>query len=281
MRAAKIALLALATLSCADLAGLDDFTKRSVSESASTASDYFTMELSLVAWRPHLGHFVEYRIVDATNYVQSRGVIRSMTAEDVKIRAPRAVPRSNGPYRLDLFADVNRSGGFDGLGSVITNDHAWRLDPIADFSKLRADDVIKVEFVHSTTFTNVDQFPSGTKNPSQDTGLPARVRLEGIDAFAGKTLQVRVADERTGHVVGLFREMRAEGSVLEAVVAGCVDVQTTYQIDVYADANGNGAYDDPSAGGDRGWRLSATSTDTGLAATLNMGEGGDVDVGAP
>jgi hypothetical protein len=224
---------------------------------------------------------VEYRIVDSTNYIQSRGLIRSMTSEDLKIRAPRAVPRANGPYRLDIFADVNRSGGFDGLGSVINNDHAWRLDPIADFSKLRSDDVIKVEFVHSTTFTNVDQYPSGTRNPSADTGLPARVHVDGLDAFAGKMLQVRVADQRTGHVVGLFREMRAETATLDAVIAGCVDVETVYDVDVYVDANGNGAYDDPAAGGDKGWRLSATSTDTGLAATLSLAAGGDVDVGAP
>ena len=204
-----------------------------------------------------------------------------MTSEDVKITAPRAIPRANGPYRLDIFADVNRSGGFDGLGSVINNDHAWRLDPIADFSKLRADDVIKVEFVHSTTFTNVDQFPSGNKNPSSDTGLPARVHIEGLDAYAGKMLQVRIADARTHHVVGLFREMRAETAVLDAVVAGCVDVDTSYDIEVYVDANGNGIYDDASEGGDKGWRLSATSTDTGLAATMSLTSGGDVDVDIP
>lgn len=281
MRAAKIALFVLATASCADVIGLDDFHKRNVSESASTASDFFTLELSLVAWRPHLGHYVEYRIIDSNNYVQSRGVIRSMTAEDVKLRAPRAIPRANAPYRLDIFADVNRSGGFDGLGSVLNNDHAWRLDPIADFDKLKADDVVKVEFVHSTTFTNVDQYPSGTKNPSQDTGLPANVHIEGLGAYAGKTLQVRVADQRTGHVVGLFREMSAETNVLDAVVAGCVDVETVYDIDVYVDANGNGIYDPPSQGGDKGWRLTATSSETGLNASLDLGQGGDVDVGEP
>jgi hypothetical protein len=279
--------LGLGTSSCADVAGLEDFHKRAISESASTASEYFAMKLQLVAMKPHLGHLLEYRIVDASNYVQSRGVIGAMTSEDAEIVVQRAIPRGNGPYRLDFFADVNHSGGFDGLGSVVSNDHAWRVEPLVpNPDELRADDIVTVTFLHSTSFTNIDHYPSGTPNPAHDTELGARVRIDGLGTFAGKTVEMRVVDKRTRHVVGLYRTMRAEGPVLDAVVPGCVDIETEYDVDVWADANGNGAYDSPESGVDRGFRVTATSTDKGLDAHIDLAsataEGFDrVDVGQP
>jgi hypothetical protein len=287
MRAFLIgSLFVLANVSCANVAGLEDFHKRAVSESAATASEYFALKLQLVAMKPHLGHTIEYRIIDANNYVQSRGVIASMTSEDVEIVAQRSIPRTNGPYRLDFFADVNKSGDFDGLGSVVSNDHSWRIEPlVVEPEKLRADDVVTVTFLHSTTFTNVDQYPSGSPNKAQDTGLGARVHVTGLDGFRDRTAEVRVLEKRTRHVVALYRTMRVTESVLDAVVSGCVDVSTEYDVDLWVDANGNGQYDKPSDGLDRGWRVSATSTDQGLDASIDLASAsasdGNVDVGAP
>lgn len=279
-------LVALACTSCANVVGLEEFHKRAVSESAATASEYFALKLQLVAMKPHLGHSVEYRVIDANNYVQSRGVIESMTAEDVEIIAQRTIPRTNGPYRLDFFADVNKSGGFDGLGSVVSNDHAWRIEPlVAEPEKLRADDVVTVTFLHSTTFTNVDQYPSGTPNKAQDTGLGARIRVTGLDAYMDRTAEVRVLEKRTRHVVALYRTMRVHDSVLDAVVSGCVDVATEYDVDLWVDANGNGQYDNPADGGDKGVRVTATSTEQGLEASIDLASASagldTVDVGAP
>lgn len=285
MRAASIVfvgLVGLASASCANVAGLDDFHKRAVSESAATASEFFALKLQLVAMKPHVGHMIEYRVIDANNFVQSRGVVRAMTSEDVEIVAQRAIPRTNGPYRLDFYADVNRSGGFDGLGSVVSNDHSWRIEPLVENpEKLRGDDMVTVTFVHSTTFTNIDQYPSGTKNPSQDTGLGARVHVEGLGPYVGKTVEVRVLEKRSRHVVALYRVMKADAPVLDAVVPGCVDIQTEYDVDVWADANGNGTYDVPSEGADRGWRVGVTSSDKGLDAIVDVSAAGMVDLASP
>jgi hypothetical protein len=283
---ALAAFAALASTSCANVVGLEEFHKRAVSESAATASEYFALKLQLVAMKPHLGHTIEYRVIDSNNYVQSRGVIKAMTSEDVEIVAQRTIPRTNGPYRLDFFADVNKSGGFDGLGSVVSNDHAWRIEPlVADPDKLRADDMVTVTFVHSTTFTNVDQYPSGTPNKAQDTGLGARVRVAGLENFMDRAAEVRVLEKRTRHVVALYRTMRIDAPILEAVVSGCVDVATEYDVDLWIDANGNGQYDNPKEGADKGYRVNATSTEQGLDASIELAnasaEAGSIDVGAP
>jgi hypothetical protein len=287
-RAAFI-LLALASAlgACADVAGLDRFQKRSVAESASTGAEFLTLKLSLIGMRPHLDQLVEYRVIDANNYVQSRGVIRGFPQSgDATVIAKRAIPRINGPYRLDFYADVNNSGGFDGLGSVITNDHAWRIEPLApNMEKLQADDVVEVKFQHSTSFTNIDQYPSGTKNPSADTGLGAKIHLTGLDEAVGHVVEVRVADHLSHHVVGLHRTTSASSATIDAVIPGCVDLDTEYDVDIYVDANGDGKYDDPRNGGDRGWRLSATSAVKGLELNLDLKSpelgDGKFDVGEP
>jgi hypothetical protein len=285
MRAAGFVLLGvvgLASASCANVAGLDDFHKRAVSESAATASEFFALKLQLIAMKPHIGHMLEYRVIDANNFIQSRGVIKAMTSEDVELFAQRAVPRTNGPYRLDFYADVNRSGGFDGLGSVVSNDHAWRIEPLVESpEKLRGDDIVTVSFLHSTTFTNIDQYPSGTPKPPQDTGLGARVHVEGLGEVLGKTVEVRVLEKRTRHVVALYRTMKADAPVLDAVVPGCVDLETEYDVDVWADANGNGQYDVPGDGADRGWRVTVTSSDKGLDANVDASAAGMIDLAKP
>ena len=53
--------------------------------------------------------------------------------ESITLNVPGAIPAANKPYRLDFFADVNRSGGFDGAGNVRLQDHAWRIFPLEDF----------------------------------------------------------------------------------------------------------------------------------------------------
>ncbi len=283
-------LFAVCIPACAEVARLDRFEKRTAVESAATGSDFFALKVSFLGMRPHTGQMLEYRVVDANNFVQSRGVVAKVPpSSDVTMTVPRAIPRVNGPYRLDFFADVNGSGGFDGIGSVVANDHAWRIEPLLDKAAsegLLADDVVEITFQHSTLFTNIDQYPSGTTNPSLDTGLGARLHLMGLDPWIGRTLRIRVVERTSGHVVGSYQRTGIEVGVEDAVVPGCVDTDTEYDISVYIDANGNERYDDPGdASGDRGWRVPWVSSVTGIEAALDLGSAslgdGHADVGGP
>jgi hypothetical protein len=62
-------------------------------------------------------------------------------------------------------------------------------------------------------------------------------------------------------------------------------VATEYDVDLWIDANGNGQYDNPSDGPDKGYRVVATSTEQGLDATIELAnasaEAGTINVGAP
>jgi hypothetical protein len=275
MRARRMFACAGATLvlvlsGCYSVTDLERFHHEdgTASSPASATGQYFDLKLSMLGMKPHVGQVLQYRVIDAMNRVQSRGVVQGLpSSSDVTVFAPRSVPRINGPYRLDFFADVNLSGGYDGLGSVISEDHAWRIQPLADYpegSVPAIDGMIQVTFVHSTSFTDIDEYPSGTKNPAVDTGLAAVIHIQGLPDAVGKLGEVRVAEKATGHVVALYR--------VPQMLAGNLD------------ATGDGKYDNPAtSASDLVWRVTATSTSTGLEATVDAAvlESAKLDVGPP
>ncbi len=280
----------LAPLACSQVIDVDRFHERATTPPASTGStgnqQFRDLQLTFAGMKPHLAHTFEYRVIDANNLVQSRGIVTPLGAAEVTIFIPRAIPKSNGPYRLDFFADVNGSGGFDGIGSVISNDHAWRIEPLVDYpagTVTPVDGLVQVMFTHSTSFTDIDSYPSGTPNKTKDTGLPAKVHLASLQGVAGKMLELRVAEKDTRHVVGLARFPAVSATTLDVTIPGVVDVSVDYEVDVYVDTNDNGVYDDPSKpAGDWGCRFGGSSTDTGLSLSADMSATvNEVDVGKP
>jgi hypothetical protein len=274
----------LLAFGCTAVVDLDRFREGQALSSASF--QYRDLKLDLIGMKPHHTHFFEFRVIDVNNFVQCRGVVDQLTADDASFRVPKAVPRVNGPYRLDFWADVNASGNFDGLGSVISNDHAWRIQPLVDFPEgtfTPVEGVVQVAFVHSTTFTNIDLDPGGVRNPAKDTELPTKVAVSNVDAYLNRLFQIRVLEKATGHTVGLYRAPSLKKGAFEATIPGCVDIGVEYDVEVYIDANGNNTYDVPGPNGDKGWRFVATSTEAGLAVAFDPAVDGEgaVDVGPP
>ncbi len=247
---------------------------------------YLSLKLSLIGMKPHVTQRFEYRIIDANNGLQSCGVVNPLGGPDVTINVPRAIPTNSGVFHLDFFADVDGSGGYNGIGSVITNDHAWRIDPLVDYPAglvPPVDGLVQVTFTHNTLFTDINQYPSGTPNPVR-LGLDAVVHVINADALHGDLVQVRVADTVANRTVGLFRVPQIAQAAFDLTIPGIVEVATDYVVFVYVDANANSVYDNPAAGlGDLGWSLPVTSTAAGLDVTLDATTvaSAKVDVGAP
>jgi len=282
---------AVVAVGCFRVVDLDGYREapplKSTNESgiiAGATGDFVSLRVSFVAMKPHSGQMIEFRVVDAQNFIQSRGVISSMVALDNVINVPLAVPKPNAPYHLDFYADVNFSGGYDGLGSVLANDHAWRIDPLADYPEgiEPIGGLIQVRFLHNTSFTDINQFPSGTANKARDTGLGAVVHVRGLGALQGKMAQIRIVDRGSHHVVATYRVPEIHGDTFDAKVEGCLEQGTDYDIDLYVDSNGNGTYEDPSKeGGDLGFRAGGTCDEAGLETALEAGGEGKIDVGEP
>jgi hypothetical protein len=259
---------------------------------------YLNLKLTLVGMNPHVAQLFEYRIIDSTNFIQSRGVVNPLGAPDVVINVPQAIPTVNGPFRLDFYADVNSSGGYDGLGSVITNDHAWRIDPLVNYpdGTPSVEGLVQVTFTHNTSFTDINSYPSGTTNPAHDTGLGATIHVINAGAFQGKLIQARVVEQATNRTVGMFRVPQITAAVFDMTIPGVVETLSQYNVLIYVDANGNGIYDnpaapvEPSAEPDFGWNISGTASTpagdggtTGLELTFDPSVAlpSNVDVGAP
>jgi len=248
---------------------------------------YLNLKFSLVGMTPHLTQLFEYRVIDAMNVIQSRGVVNPLGSPDLTINVPLTIPNVNGPFRLDFYADVNNSGGYDGIGSAITQDHAWRIDPLQDYpagAVMPVDGLVQVTFTHNTSFTHIEQYPSGTPNMPMDLGLGASVVVHNADALQDHLIQVRIVDTGANRTVGLYRVPKINSAEFTMSIPGIVEIGAIYNALVYVDANRNAMYDNPATGaGDLGWSLIGTADATGLAMSLDAHNTGaaNVDVGAP
>jgi hypothetical protein len=186
-----------------------------------------------------------------------------------------------------MYADVNGSGGYDGIGSVVTQDHAWRIDPLADYpagAAAAVDGLVQVTFTHNTSFTEINDYPSGTPNVPHDTGLGATLHVSNAQAELGGLLQVRIVDTGANRTVALFRLPRITQPAFELNIPGVVENGVDYSALVYVDANKNGSYDNPANGsGDLGWSVNGAADATGLSVGLDAAttDVAKVDVGAP
>jgi len=253
----------------------------------SAPAEYLNFKFALVGMTPHLTQLFEYRIIDANNFIQFRGVVNPLGAADVVVNAPMSIPKQNGPFHLDFWADVEGLGTYDKIGLVVSNDHAWRIEPLQDYpadSVTPVNGLVQVTFTHNTSFTEINDYPSGTPNPSKDTGLGASLHVMNAQGLQGDLIQMRVVDAGANRVVALFRVPKISDPVFDMKVPGVVEVGVDYHVLVYVDANGNGNYDDPATGsGDLGWKLIGTAGTAGLNVTLDAAQVGVAkeDVGAP
>jgi hypothetical protein len=267
-----------------------DASDDAVSSDAGNASGDKNLVLVLQRMAPHPTQLFEFRIVDASNRVQTRGLLDPLGEQDVTIHVPVGVPQIGGPYRLDFYADMNDTRSFDGIGSGTMNDHAWRipLEPSTKHGRTVAvaGDDMTVTFLHDTVFTDIDTSVDGTPGKPGDTGLNATVNFVKLPAsYQGVQIEARIANADTGRTVGFYRFPQSKASPFEAVIPGVVEGNVEYRISIYVDVNGNGEYDNPSTvGPDKAWCVKRSADLTkGLVFEFDPDLAGDgnCDVGPP
>lgn len=289
-------LCALGTGGCFAIANLDRFNDGDAGSGVAGVDNPSlpsSLSLTLHDFGFHYQQLIEFRVIDDQNRIQCRGIIEPLNQAgtiSITLDAPKAILPMNTPYRLDFYADVNDSGGYDGIGDVLTQDHAWRISPLTDYPTgafTHVANLVQVFFEHNTDFTDIDSWPNpGEHNPPQDTGLAARVTFDAASmaAWQGKLVQLRIQEANTGHVVGLYRNPQIPSQDFVANIQGVLDPGVDYYLDIYVDANGDGMYQSPaqpSGNADLGWRIpmkAGTGTGTGGAGGA---DGGGVDAAAP
>lgn len=242
-----------------------------------TPSSFQDLHFKMALATSHVENYFEYRVIDPSGVIRSRGIFDPMGSPDIDLRAPKAVPAAGGPYRLDFYADKIKQRAFSGLGPGNSNAHAWRVSPLADYpGPGNPDDgVVDVTYTHDTNFTDLND------NPTKDLGFAFKMRMKRMDAYVGATVQVRVSDTGTGQTLGLYRFPKLPSATPELVIPGIIQ-DLVYRVEVWADANKNKAYDNPASGGDHGWRSEHTGAGAELVVDFDPDSSPkNVDVGPP
>lgn len=256
-------LLAASTSSCFAVTNLDRFEK-----DTSAAGNFNDLNLTVRGMFSHVNEMFEYRIVDGTNTLQSRGIIKPLGGPDASMFATGAVPKQNGPFTLDFYADHDNSGGYDRDPVNGTGDHSWRIPLTADL--LDDKGAFVIVFDHNTSFTVIT-----APEPPIEIGMPATIHLANMDAFVGKRVEVRVADASSKRVVAMYRIPALAAPTATMVVPGMIEAGVSYAIEVYTDDNA------PSPGSVRAFRVEEQSGPAGLEVTFDPAKAPEVHDAAP
>lgn len=253
-RLVSLASLALTVSSCFAVTDLDRF------ESAAVSSGNFTdLKFTIRGMTSHVAERFEYRVVDGSNVIQSRGLVVPLGGVAATIFVRGAVPKQNGPFRLDFYAEHDGVPGY-ATGRDPLGDHAWRL-PLDESRLDEATGTYVVAFDHNTSFTFLNE-PAVPR----EIGQKATARLRNMTAFVGKRVEVRVFDASSGRVVALYRvpvlPAAAGGTAdTDLSVDGMIENGVTYGVELYTD-DGNG-------GAIQAFRSEFVATATGLDVALD------------
>lgn len=242
----------LLSSSCFVVTDLDRFEKTA----PVAPSNFSNLRVTVRGMTSHVNERFEYRVVDASNVIQSRGFIVPLGGPAASFFVQGAVPKQNGPFRFDFYADHDNSGAYDPRPDTFL-DHAWRLQ--LEDAMLDEDGTYVVVFDHNTSFTNLN-----TPSPATEFGKPATIHMKAMGAFAGKRVEVRVGDASTKRVVAMFRVPALKESDFDILVPGMIESGVTYAVEVYTD--------DGQGGSVQAFRFEQLATAPGLEASFNGAE---------
>jgi plastocyanin len=185
------------------------------------------MTLNLTGMTPHVGQEIYIALVDA----ETGNVIdRESEIVQESFSVLLSGVESGSSYRVDFFTDHNGNGFYDAPPA----DHAWRLEvPAASGGEV-------LNFAHNTEFTDIEWKHR------------LRIRFEGMTPHVGQMLTLFVRDLSSGEYLDTVVVPSIEDEKFD-VESHVLEVGGSYQIDFYADHNGNSSYDTPPD--DHAWRI--------------------------
>jgi hypothetical protein len=270
---AGAAVLCASTSSCFAVTDLDRFK-----QGAGATGNFSDLKFTVRGMNSHVNEMFEYRIIDKDNTLQSRGIIQPLGATEATLFAPGAIPKANGPFKLDFYADHDPTHNmhYDRDQVAGTGDHSWRIE-LGGGDKPPAPDLYDdntgtyvVMFDHNTSFNLLtDPFPP------REIGSPATIRLSNMGAFMGKRLEIRIADASSKRVVAFYRVPSLAATDPTITIPGMIDAGVTYTVEVYTDDNA------PTPGAVRAFRVEQPSGPTGLDVSFDPAKAPEVHDAAP
>lgn len=208
---------------------------------ANTDTEY-TLTLHLSDMNPHVGQTLYLSVADKNSGVE---VGREMTVISTDFSIDVSGIEKDHSYYVNFFADFNENGMYD----APPTDHAWQLV----LESVQGDTTLN--FTHNTNFTDIMWENKLT------------LQFHGMNPHDGQTFGLWVKNKGTG--TELFSTEVTATPEFDIVAYG-IKKGESYNIDFYADHNGNGAYDAPPA--DHAWRIELNNVqgDTVIDFTHNI-----------
>jgi hypothetical protein len=194
----------------------------------------YVLTVNFTGMTPHIGQLLELRVENNnTDKEVDRIKVASIPSADFNVQI---VGLELGPeYKIEFYADHNGNGIYD----VPPTDHAWSID----FTNTTGN--VTQAFAHNTSFTEINWKYLLTIN------------LLSMIPHLGQLFELRVV--RQDNQVEIGRVSLPSILVQDfTVYIPEFELNHGYNIDFYADHNGNGIYDAPPV--DHAWRLSFNST---------------------
>jgi len=182
----------------------------------------------------HLGDLFQLEVVDQGNGEQVARVTIPAIVGDTFSVVTNGLIRGRS-YNINFYADADGNGHYDAPAG--TTDHAWT------YALNNVDGDTSITWAHNTNFVDIKWKHIITINGS------------GFDPHVGQLFSMRLVDVASGLIVDDYREDQLDSAAGQIVLSG-IEAGRQYNIDFFADHNGNGVYDAPGPSGDHAWRFS-------------------------
>lgn len=183
---------------------------------------------------PHLGQLLELR-VENNNTNEEVGRVKVLAIPSPNFQVQIAVLQIGPEYKIQFYADFNNNGLYD----APPIDHAWEIN----FTNNTGD--VNVNFSHNASFVDINWKYLLTVN------------LTSMTPHLGQKFELRVVRQDNQLEIGRFTLPQILVHNFSVFIPE-FELGKNYNIDFYADHNGNGVYDAPPI--DHAWRLSFNST---------------------
>jgi hypothetical protein len=195
----------------------------------------YIVTINFTGMTPHIGQMFEIRLEDDnTGKEIDRIKLNSIPSADFNVLFVGV--KLGMQYKLEFYADLNGNGLYD----APPTDHAWMMT----FENMTGD--VSLNFAHNTNFTDINWKYLLTMN------------LMGMNPHVGQYFELRIVDTNNQNEINRVSLDQILVPDFSVFLDG-IEIGHDYNIDFYADFNGNGGYDPPPM--DHAWRLTFNAMD--------------------
>ncbi len=192
------------------------------------------LTINFAGMTPHIGQMLEIKLENSTTEKEI-GRVKIPAIASAAFPVQIIGLTEPGDYSVEFYADLNGNGIYD----VPPTDHAWKIG----FNYVNGN--VDLSFSHNATFTDIQW------------NYLVTVNFTSMTPHVGQLFELRVVKVENQEEAGRISLPAILVPNFTVEVPG-FDLNKDYNIDFYADLNGNGSYNAPPT--DHAWRLTFNSS---------------------